>query len=43
MNDLSLQAQGIELEQDIAGQCAAGKLSEDEACDLIRKQIKAGQ
>jgi len=43
MNDLSLQAQRIELQQDIAGQCAAGKLSEDEACDLIRNEIISGR
>jgi LAO/AO transport system kinase len=41
MNDLALQAQEIELQQDVAVQCAAGKLSEDEACDLIRNAIKA--
>lgn len=43
MNDLALKAQEIELQQDVAGQCAEGKLSEDEACDLIRNAIKAGQ
>jgi len=43
MNDLALQAQEIELQKDIAGQCAAGKLSEDEACELIRNTINAGQ
>ena len=43
MNDLALKAQEIELQQDVAGQCAEGKLSEDEACDLIRNAIKAGK
>jgi putative protein kinase ArgK-like GTPase of G3E family len=43
MNDLALQAQEIELQQDVAVQCGAGKLSEDEACDLIRNAIKARQ
>jgi hypothetical protein len=27
----------------VAGQCAAGKLSEDEACDLIRSAMKPWQ
>ena len=39
MNDLALQAQEIELQQDVAVQCAAGKMSEDEACELIRNAI----
>jgi LAO/AO transport system kinase len=43
MNDLALKAQEIELQQDVAVQCAAGKMSEDQACDLIRNAIKAGQ
>jgi LAO/AO transport system kinase len=43
MNDLALQAQEIELQQDVAVQCGAGKLSEDEACDLIRNAIRARQ
>lgn len=43
MNNLTLQAQEIELQQDVAGRCAAGKLSEDEACDLIRNAIKVMQ
>lgn len=43
MNDLAVKAQEIELQQDIAVQCAAGKMSEDEACDLIRNAIKADQ
>lgn len=43
MINLTLQAQEIELQQDVAGRCAAGKLSEDEACDLIRNAIKAVQ
>lgn len=43
MNDLVIQAQEIESQQDVAVQCAAGKLSEDEACDLIRNAIKARQ
>jgi putative protein kinase ArgK-like GTPase of G3E family len=43
MNDLALQAQEVELQQDVAVKCAAGELSEDEACDLIRDAIKAGR
>jgi LAO/AO transport system kinase len=43
MNDLALQAQEIELQQDVAVQCAAGKMSEDEACELIRNAINERQ
>lgn len=43
MNDLALQAQEVELQQDVAVKCAAGELSEDEACDVIRNAIKTGR
>jgi len=42
LNDLALKAQEIESQQDVAVHCAAGELSEDQACDLIRNAIKAG-
>ncbi len=41
MNDLALRALAVEADQDIAVQCAAGTLSEDQACDLIRNGINA--
>ena len=40
INLLALQAQEVELEQDVAAQCAEGTLSEDQACELIRNAIK---
>jgi LAO/AO transport system kinase len=41
INDLALRAQEIELQQEVAVHCAAGELTEDQACDLIRNAIKA--
>lgn len=43
MNLLAQQAQEVESQQKIAVQCAAGTLSEDQACDLIRDAINAQQ
>jgi LAO/AO transport system kinase len=41
MNHLARQAQEVESQQNVAVRCAAGTLSEDQACDLIRDAINA--
>jgi len=41
MNHLAQQAQEVESQQNVAVRCAAGTLSEDQACDLIRDAINA--
>jgi LAO/AO transport system kinase len=41
MNDLTERAIAVEAQQDLSARCAAGEMSEDQACDVMRNGISA--